>query len=167
LNIWLLLVAAEALCMVVDMQLAGALLADTEQHQALLFLLVHQLQLQLEQAEVLQQVVPILCFLLLPLMAVVVEDHQKINRELLEALAVVVQVIVAMVVLVILHQQAHRKAVVVAVAQVKALLFILTMVAVVVELQPQVLPLQIQVLQLLVLAVLAVQVQHHQFLVHL
>jgi hypothetical protein len=165
LNIWLLRAAAEVLCMVVDMQLAAAVLEDIEPHQDLPFLQVQLLQSPLGQGEVLQQVVPILCFQLLPLMVVVVVGHQKSKLEPVEALGAVAQVILAAAVLVIIHQQIHRKAVVVAVLQVKALLFILTMAAVVVELQPLEQPLQIQVLQLLVLGVLGARVQHHQFLV--
>jgi hypothetical protein len=167
LNIWLLLVAAEAICMVADMPLAGVVLVVYALLQDLLFLQVQLLQSQLVQAEALGQVVLTPCFLLLPLMVAVVEAHQKIKLEPVEALEVVAQVIAAVAVLAIRHQQVHHKAVMVAVLQVKALLFILTMVAVVVVLQPLDQPLLIQVLQLPVLVALVALVQHHQFLVHL
>ena len=152
--------------MVADMQLEAVVLVAYALRQVLLFLQVQLLQSPLGQAEVLEQLVPILCFLLLPLMAVVVEAHQKSKLEPVVALEVVARVIVAAVALAIRHQQVHRKAVMVVVLQAKALLFILIMAVVVVVLQPLVQPLQIQALQLLALVALAVMELRHPSLDH-
>jgi hypothetical protein len=112
----------------------------------------------LEQVEALQQVVLILSFQLLLLTVVDAVQYQKISPELVEEVEAVVPVIQGAAAPVILHQQAHHKAIMVVLLQVKELLFILTTVEVEAVLQQPVQTLQIQVLLLLVPVAKAVMV---------